>query len=459
MAADATAWPQGRISWLEEASANLALALPIAIAFLAQMATIFVDNVMVGRLGAAELAAGGLGANLLYPPLLLGMGILAGVAAIASHAFGAGDRNRAAVVARQGLRLSLALSLPCGLLLLAVVLVLPILGYDPRTVRLAQGLLLWGLPGVPAFLAYSALRFFATAANRPRIVTIVAILSVGVTAFSNYLFVYGRLGMPRLGVPGVGLSGSISCWFQFLAVAVYLRLDREFRAFRVFSNLVKPDPAFWEILRLGWPIAGSYMFENGLFVATTLLIAFLGNAALAANAVVGGLCSFTFMVPYAMGQAATVRVGRAVGARQAAAARRSGYTALHLGVIWMLLAATLLLTVPRLLIGLYVDLSVPGNQPMLEVALTLLPIAALFQVFDGTQAVAGGALRGLKDTRVPMAICFIGYWLIGISAASLLGFGAGYGAVGFWIGLALGLAATAILLTLRFDRLAKRLGP
>jgi len=459
MAADATARPQGQTTWLGEAGANLALALPIAVAFLAQMATIFVDNVMVGRLGADELAAGGLGANLQFTPLLLGMGVLAGVAAIASHALGAGDRDKAAIVARQGLRLSLALSLPCGLVLLGMILVLPHLGYDPRTVRLAQGLLLWCLPGIPGFLAYSALRFFATAANRPRIVTIVAILSIGVTALSNYLFVYGSFGMPRLGVPGIGLSGTISCWLQFLAVAVYLRVDREFHAFRVFSNLTRPDPVFWEILRLGWPIAGSYMFENGLFVATTLLIAVLGNAALAANAVVGGLCSFTFMIPYAVGQAATVRVGRAVGAREATAAQRAGYTALHLGVIWMLLAAALFLTLPRFLVGLYVDLSVPGNQPMLAVALTLLPIAALFQVFDGTQAVAGGALRGLKDTRVPMAICFIGYWLVGISAASLLGFWAGYGAVGFWIGLALGLAVTAILLGLRFDRLAKRLGP
>ena len=459
MAADATARPQGRTTWLGEAGATLALALPIAIAFLAQMATIFVDNVMVGRLGADELAAGGLGANLQFTPLLLGMGVLAGVAAIASHAFGAGDRDKAAIVARQGLRLSLALSLPCGLVLLGMILVLPHLGYDPRTVRLAQGLLLWCLPGVPGFLAYSALRFFATAANRPRIVTIVAILSIGVTALSNYLFVYGSFGMPRLGVPGVGLSGTISCWLQFLAVAVYLRVDREFHAFRVFSNLTRPDPVFWEILRLGWPIAGSYMFENGLFVATTLLIAVLGNAALAANAVVGGLCSFTFMIPYAVGQAATVRVGRAVGARETAAARRAGYTALHLGVIWMLLAAALFLTLPRFLVGLYVDLSVPGNQPMLAVALTLLPIAALFQVFDGTQAVAGGALRGLKDTRVPMAICFIGYWLVGISAGSLSGFLGGLWGRGVLDRSRPWPRRDGDLLGLRFHRLAKRLGP
>lgn len=457
MAAVAKARPQGRIAWTTEAGANLRLALPIAIAFLAQMATIFVDNVMVGRLGAAELAAGGLGSNLLFPPLLLGMGILAGVAAIASHAFGAEDMAKAAVVARQGLRVAFSLSIPCGLLLLLLAFLLPLGGYDPRTVSLAQGLLFWGLPGVPGFLAFSALRYFATAANRPNVVTVVAILSIGVTALCNYLFLYGNWGMPRLGVPAIGLTGSIVSWLEFLAVAAYLRLDRRFRAFHVFANLTKADPAFREILRIGWPIAGSYLFENGLFVATTLLIGVFGNAALAATTVVNGLCSFTFMIPYAIGQAATVRVGRALGADQGDAARLAGYVALALGVVWMLAAASLFLSTPRFLVGLYVDIADPGNGAMLAVALSLLPVAALFQVFDGTQAVAGGALRGLKDTRVPMAICFVGYWAIGISAGSLLGFAADLGSVGLWIGLALGLAATAILLTLRFWRLARRL--
>ncbi len=457
MTAGATARPGGRATWLEEAGANLSLALPIAIAFLSEMAIIFVDNVMVGRLGAAELAAGGLGANIMISPVLLGMGVLSGVSAVAAHAFGAGDTAKATTVVRQGLRLSLMVAIPSAAGILLFWLLLPHIGYDPATVRMARGLLLWSLPGIPAFMAFTALRNFVTAANRPRVVTVVTMLSVGVTAASNYLFVYGSFGMPRLGVPGVGLTNSIVCWLQLLAVAAYVHHDRGFRRFHVFAGLHRHDPAIWEIVHVGWPISGAYLFENGLFLATTMLVGLFGDAALAAHTVVIGLCSFTFMVPYSIGQAATVRVGRAVGAREPVEAGWAGYVALHLGVIWMLMMATAFVSVPRSLVGLYIDIDAPANAASLGVALTLLPIAALFQVFDGTQAMAAGALRGLKDTRVPMVICFIGYWVIGLSVGTLLGFGFGRGAVGLWLGLAVGLAATSALLALRFHRQVKRL--
>jgi multidrug resistance protein, MATE family len=449
--------PQIRLSWFSEALANLGLALPIAIAFLAQMAMVFVDNIMVGRLGADFLAAGGLGANLLFTPILLGMGVLGGIAAVAAQAYGAKDFVKVATTGRQGLRLAVALTLPCVGVLLGIVLLLPRLGYNPSTVRMAQGLLLWGLPGVPAALAFMALRYFVIALSRPRVVTVVTILSIGATALFNYLFVYGGFGAPRLGVPGVGLSGSIVGWLQFLAVAVYVGFIPSFRRYRIFSGLTHADQVLWEIIHVGWPIAGAYMFENGLFLLTTMLMGLFGADALAAHTVVIGLCSFTFMVPYAISQASTVRVGHAVGARKPVAARWSGYVALHLGVIWMSMMATLFLAAPRRLIGLYIDITDPQNGPTLAIALALLPIAALFQVFDGTQAVATGALRGLKDTRIPMFICFLGYWLIGISAGCALGFGLGYGAVGLWYGLAIGLAATAIPLTWRFHLQARRL--
>ncbi len=457
MSAEAAARPQARSSWFTEAPANLGLALPIAIAFIAQMATVFVDNVMVGRLGAAALAAGGLGANLLFACLWIGMGVLGGIAAVAAHAFGAGDLDKVSTTARQGLRLALALTLPCAGLLIGFMLLLPHIGYDPATVRTAQALLFWGLPGLPPALAFTALRYFVTALGRPRVVTAIALLSIGVTAISNYLFVFGGFGAPNLGVAGVGLSGSIVGWLEFTIVAAYVGLDRGFRRYRVFANLGRANPILWEIVHIGWPIAGAYMFENGLFLLTTLLMGLLGSAALAAHTVVIGLCSFSFMLPYAIGQAATVRVGHAFGAGEPVAARWSGYVALHLGVIWMSLTAALFLILPRGLVGLYIDIADPLNGPTLAVAMALLPIAALFQIFDGTQAVALGALRGLKDTRIPMVICFLGYWVIGVSAGAALGFALGYGPVGLWFGLAIGLAATACLLTWRFHRRARRL--
>jgi len=452
MPAETIARAEIRASWLSEAAANLGLGLPIAVAFIAEMATVFVNNVMVGRLGAPELAAGGLGGYLVYTPLLLGMGMLGGVAAVAAQAHGAGDRIKLAASARQGLRLTALLSLPCIGLLIGLALLLPYLGYDPAVIDMVRGLLIWALPGIPAFLAFTALRNFVTALHRPRVVTVVTVGAIGLAALANYLFIYGALGAPRLGVAGIGLSSSICSWAQFLAVALYVRRDPEFRRYRVFAELARPSPVLREIIHVGWPIAGAYMFENGLFLATALLVGLFGAAALAAHTIVIGLCAFTFMVPYAIGQAATVRVGHSIGAGRPSRARRAGFVALHLGIIWMAFTATAFLTLPRLLVGLYIDLDNRVNASTLAVALVLLPIAALFQVFDGTQAVAVGALRGLKDTRQPMLICFIGYWVIGIASGSLLGFAFHLGAVGLWIGLLLGLAATAILLSLRYHR-------
>ena len=453
MPAETTARAEVRASWFSEAAANLGLGLPIAVAYIAEMAVVFINNVMVGRLGATELAAGGLGGYFIYSPLLLGMGVLGGVAAVAAHAHGAGDHAKVAASARQGLRLTILLSLPCiGLLLALSLLVLPHLGYERAVVEMVQGLLIWALPGIPAFLAFTALRNFVTALHRPRVVTVVAVAAVGVAALVNYVFIYGALGAPRLGVAGVGLSTSICAWAQFLAVAIYIACDSGFRRYRVFARLGRSSPVLGEILHVGWPIAGAYMFENGLFLCTAVLVGLFSAAALAAHTIVIGLCAFTFMVPYAVGQAATVRVGHALGAARPARARRAGFVALHLGVIWMACTASAFLTLPRLLIGLYIKLDDPANAATLAVALLLLPIAALFQVFDGTQAVAVGVLRGFKDTRQPMLICFIGYWLIGIASGSLLGFGFHLGVIGLWIGLLLGLAATAILLSLRFHR-------
>lgn len=456
MSGDAAKRPQLRLSWFQEATANLWLAIPIAIGLLAQMAMIFVDNIMVGALGADYLAAGGLGANLYFTPIVLGMGVLGGISAVTAHFHGAGEEEKVAISGHQGLRLAIALNLPLLGVLIAIILLLPHLGYDPATVHMARGLLLWGLFGVPAALAFMALRFFVIALAKPRVVTVVTICSIGATAFFNYVFIYGHFGAPAMGVPGVGLSGSIVSWLQLLGVGGYVTFSKAFQHYRIFHDLGRADPVLWEIVHVGWPIAGSYMFENGLFLITTLLMGYFGAAALAAHTVVIGLCSFTFMVPYAISQAGTTRVGHAVGARNLTAARWSGYVALHMGVVWMAFAAGLFLTIPRHLVSLYIDIGDPQNQATLGVALAILPIAALFQVFDGTQAVAGGVLRGYKDTRVPMLLCFLGYWLIGITAGCILGFVLNVGAVGLWLGLALGLAVTAIALTLRYHRLAQR---
>jgi MATE family multidrug resistance protein len=212
-----------------------------------------------------------------------------------------------------------------------------------------------------------------------------------------------------------------------------------------------------ELFRVGIPIAMAYLFETGLFFTVTLLMGVLSTEALAAHNVVLNVCAMTFMIPYALSQAATVRVGYAAGAQQPDAARRAGYVAIWLGMGWMLIGATVMLAAPGLLTSIYLDAADPANAGATRLAASLFVIAAVFQIVDGTQVTTQGALRGLKDTTVPMVICGLGYWVFGLGSGVTMGFALGFGAQGLWWGLAIGLAVSASLLFLRWRRLSGRL--
>jgi MATE family multidrug resistance protein len=242
-------------------------------------------------------------------------------------------------------------------------------------------------------------------------------------------------------------------WFIFLLLALYVQTVPRFKSYLVFSRLGKPDPQYFrELFRIGWPIGMSYGIEAGLFMITALMIGTLGSTQLAAHQVAIQCAAFTFMVPLGIGIATSVRVGQAVGRRDPEGARWAGYLGIMLSAAFMLCTAVLFWTVPRSIISLYLDLSNPANAEVVALAITLLGIAAFFQLFDGVQVAAAGALRGLKDTRIPMVLAFFSYWLLGLSVGYVLGFRTGWGSVGLWWGLVVGLAAAATLLTLRFHR-------
>jgi multidrug resistance protein, MATE family len=260
--------------------------------------------------------------------------------------------------------------------------------------------------------------------------------------------------MPALGLAGAGYAGAVTQWVMFGALALYVATHAGLRHHGVLRALRHPDWATAStILLLGWPIAGIIAVEIGVFTATALLAGLLGTASLAAHQIAIGIGSVTFMVPLAFSYAATVRVALAIGAGQTAAARRAGNVAFACGVGFMAVMAVVLLVAPGSIVALYLDRADPANAPAVAIALRLLFIAALFQVFDGAQTIAAGALRGLKDTRVPLLVGAIGYWAIGFLGGWILAFPLGLGAIGLWWGLALGLAAVAIPLVLRFRRL------
>ena len=439
-----------------ELRATLALAAPLAAANLAQMAMAVTDIVMVGRLGAMPLAAAGLGGMLYFTGGVMLQGILTAVAPLAAHALGAGDRAAAGRIAGAGLVLALLLAAPFIAGLTNLDRLLHALGYDP-TLAAEIGRFLRAIAwGGPAFLGFAVLRSLLAALSRTRAIMMVLLACVAGNAALNWMLIYGHLGAPALGVAGSGYASAIDQCLIFVGLALCTRALPGLSGLRVIRSVFAAR--CWvhvgSILRLGLPIGGIMGVEVGVFLTAGILMGLLGTAALGAHQLVLNCAGISFMVPLGLGQAATVRVAYELGTGRTYAARRAAYTALALGVAFMSATAVLLWTVPQAIIAVYIDIADATNRETVQIARRLLAIAAIFQVFDGVQVIAAGALRGYKDTMIPMLLAGFGYWGAGFLGGWLLAFPFGYGAVGLWWGLALGLGVVAALLSLRLYLLA-----
>jgi MATE family multidrug resistance protein len=431
-----------------EIRATLAVAAPLAVANLAQMAMGLTNTIMVGHLGAAPLAAAGLGGVLYFMLLMLCQGVLTSVAPLAAHAIGADDHPTAGRVAGAGLIVAAALAAPVIAILTVIPWLLGALGYEPG---LAAGIgdylrmIRWG---APAFLGFAVLRFLLVAAFRTRGVMIVPLCAIPLNAALNWVLIFGHLGMPALGSAGSGCATAIVQWLMLLCFAGYMLAMPARTPVRLAVRVLSEIP---RILRLGLPIGVLLGLEVGLFAVTGVVMGLLGADALGAHQLVLNVASVTFMVPLGLGQAATVRVAFQLGLGVPAAARRAAYVAVALGAAFMSTTAMALLLLPRTIASAYVDIGDPANAALLAIAVPFFIIAAVFQIFDGVQVIAVGALRGYRDTAVPMLIAAIGYWAIGFAGSWLLAFPLGLGPMGLWLGLALGLAvvATALMVRLR----------
>jgi len=431
-----------------EVRATVAVAGPLAAANLAQMAMGFTNTVMVGSLGSAALAAAGLGASLYFTIAMVCSGVLTAVAPLAAHAIGANDPRRAGQVAGKGLVLAALLAVPVVTTLMAVPRLLGALGYDAvlaGEIGRFLGAIAWAVPG---FLGFAVLRSFLVAASHSRTVMIALVLCVPLNAGLNWVLIFGHFGAPPLGIAGSGCATAIIQWLMFAGLALYAAVMPSLAEYRM-----RPFSRHWDeigrILRLGLPIGGILGLEIGVFATTGILMGLLGADALGAHQLVMNCISVVFMVPLGIAQAATVRVAVALGSGVPAAARRAGFVAIALGVAYMAIMAVVLVAAPRTIAKIYVDIDAPANRGLGEIAHSLLAIAAVFQIFDGVQAIAAGALRGYRDTAIPLLLAVIGYWGVGFAGGWLLAFPAGYGAIGLWTGLAVGLAAVALMLTLR----------
>jgi len=335
--------------------------------------------------------------------------------------------------------------------------VMRISGQQPTIMALANsynGVIIFSL--VPMLLA-AVLRNYVSALGWPIVATAITALGIPVNALANYAFIFGELGAPALGLVGAGVATIITGCFTLAAYIIVILANPSLARFHIFYRFWRPDwPRFWQIIRIGTPIALTVTAEAGVFSAAAFLMGKFGAAALAGHIVALQVAALAFQVPFGVGQAATIRVGYFYGARDPDGVKRAGWVALGIGTGFMACTASAMIFVPEPLLMIFVDPADPANAELVTFALQFLVLAAAFQLVDGVQAVAAGALRGLQDTRVPMWIAIFSYWVPGFGAAVGFGFFTPLAERGVWVGLASGLSCAAVLLIWRWigrDRL------
>lgn len=457
---DAGTTPPARPGWAAEARATAALAGPIVLTNLSQMALALTETVLLGRLGTQELAAGMLAVSLHFALLAPGFGLALAAAPLQAQARGAGRLGGGAGrgwvramrrASRAALWAAAFVLLPAWVLLWEAAAVLRALGQEPALAALAQDYTRTAMLGMPAFCGFVVLRGFLAAMERP---AAAMWISFGAVAL-NVPLAWALIFPAGLGVFGAGLSIAIANVGMLAALVVVVLRDRVFRRFALLSRVWRPEWArIREVFVVGLPISGVLMLEIGVFSAAALAMGWFGAVAVAAHAIAIQTASATFMVPMGIGQAATARVGLAIGGGDRAGAARAGWCAVALGAAFMASMAVTLVLASPFIAWTFLDAADPRAAEVAALGAMLLVIAGFFQLGDGIQVVAAGALRGLKDTRVPMLFAALGYWVLGLPVGLLLAHAGGLGPPGVWVGLGVGLAIVAGLMLLRWRRLS-----
>ena len=451
--------PQREAAWAKELRATLALAWPLILANLTFALIQATDVVLMGWLGPRQLAASALGINLTWPLGFAAFGLLLAASPMMATALGA-KRNSVRDVRRtfrQSLWLCAFVTAPLWLLLWHAEAVIGALGQEPALARDAGIFLKGYMWTVMPWLLFQAMRNFVAALERPGWILAISAAGVPANALLAWALIFGQLGLPALGIFGGGLASSIVWTAMALGLFAVLVTDRQFRRYRLFGNWWRSDwPRLTYMLKLGLPIGFAFAFEGAVFGAAAYLMGLINAESVAGHAIALQLAALTFMVPWGLSQAATVRVGRALGRNDPEGITRAGWTAWVLGVAFMSAMALVMWSFPNTLVGLFLEPEHRGGA-VAALAVQFLTIAALFQIFDGAQVVGAGMLRGLHDTRVPMLFALLGYWVIGLGSGVWLAFYRGWEGVGIWTGLAAGLAFVAVLMLARW-KLRNRLG-
>ncbi len=440
-------------SWGQELRATLMLATPLALANLLQMLTYAVDVIFIARLGDEPLAASALAVSLFGLVLWAMTSLIGAVAPLIAEALGSSSPSFRPV--RRSTRMALWLAVASGVLGMGICLLLePLMiatGQQPAIIAMAREYNLVIIYSMVPMLLAAVLRYYVSALGRPIFATAITGLGIFVNAGANYAFIFGNFGAPEMGLTGAAVATIITSLFTLGVYVIVILRDPALARFRIFYRFWRPDwQRFWQIIRVGTPIALTVTAEAGIFGAAAFLMGRFGAAELAGHTVALQLAALAFQIPFGVGQAATIRVGYFYGARDPVGAQRAGWVAMAIGTGFMAITASAMVLAPYTLLSIYVDPYAAKNAALVGFALQYLVLAAAFQLVDGVQAVAAGALRGLQDTRVPMWIAIFSYWVPGIGLSIWLGFFTPLQGVGVWVGLAVGLSSAAVLLTWRW---------
>ena len=447
--------PAGGDGWREEIAATFRLAWPLALANLLQMLVHAVDVIFVARLGERELAASALGIALFGLTMWAFTGLVGMVAALIAEELG--RRRHSVREVRRSVRMAMWLSVVAALVGMAICwqgeALMRLTGQDDALSERAGDFLVIIMFAMWPMIASSVLRNFVSALGRPVFATAITGVALVASVVFNYAFVFGNLGAPALGLEGSALASVLTSFVQLASYLVAIRLDRRLHRYRILGNWWRPEwPRMRELVILGTPVMIIIIAEAGLFSGAALLMGRIGPAELAGHTIALQIAALAFQIPFGLGQAATIRVGYHFGARDRAAMGRAGWVGIAMGGAFMCITAILMLAAPMLLLRIYIDPTLAANAAMVVFAVRYMKVAAAFQLFDGVQAVAAGALRGLQDTRMPMLIAVFSYWVPGFGTAIWLGFYTPLEGTGVWIGLAIGLVFSAGLLTWRWAR-------
>ncbi|WP_445638065.1 Multidrug-efflux transporter [Nostoc sp. DSM 114161] len=434
-----------------EIQACLQLAVPLVITQILEAGIPLLDGVMMGLLNSQALAAGALGAVTFSTLASICRSTLSTVGATVANAFGAGKIDKISCVTSQGIWLAAIICFPVMFMIWHFDFILMLTGQEENNVLLAKTYLQSIVWGFPAALGFCILKEVSSALNRPQFLTVITVVGLLLNAAANYIFMFGKFGLPALGLAGIGWASTLIFWLNFIAAASWICLDKYFQEYQFNSALFEFDKEiFLDIFQTGWYLGLQYGAEVGVFTAIAVLMGWFGTDKLAAHEIAMETESFVETVSIGISYAITMRVGLLKGQNDFKGINRAAFICIALITAFTSIVATLFWLFPNNIVSIYLDINNLENVEIVQTAIYFLAVAAIVQVFYSIQAIAAGALIGLKDTRTPTLITMFAYWVVGLGGGYLMAFNLGWGGIGLWLGLLLGMLIGAVLLVGRF---------